>query len=50
MPTSKEILLELITRGISELNMIDTESIYDLLKSSVNEPEVQACKVKRRRL
>tara|TARA_B100000963_G_C22513578_1_gene619556 strand:+ start:246 stop:1049 length:804 start_codon:yes stop_codon:yes gene_type:complete len=42
MPTSKEILLELITRGIAELNMIDTESIYDLLKSSVNEPEVQA--------
>lgn len=42
MPTSKEILLELITRGIAELNMIDTDSIYDLLKTSVNEPEVQA--------
>jgi hypothetical protein len=42
MPTSKEVLLELITRGISELNNINTNSIGDIFQSSTNNSELIA--------
>ena len=42
MPTSKEVLLELITRWISELNNVNSESIKGIFQSSTNNSELIA--------